>query len=490
MFDVFLSYAREDRERARMVASALEAQGWSVWWDRKIVAGQAFDRTIEEQLESARVVVVLWSVHSLRSEWVRNEAATASERKVLVPALLDDVKQPLEFRRRHAANLIAWNGDVTDAEFQTLLQGLTAKCTAPSVSATDVRGVPNAGPPPSARLVAADTTDTRHRMPWRLDSVAFWRRWRSGIVAGLLVLAVALWQFSRAMGPPGEGDAFEVANVQSPSAMASSPTSRPSGAEAAADAPLDSRAVDLASNVGRNVDNPVPVALNTIAKVRLDANEEFYLRLPSPAREIDIVMDMRLVENANSNLIAALSVLDENGGVIGDSVIGFNLIDRGARKTVSYSVRQPVRLGFKLVNRTKPADFWVTIRPAGAPGLVPFFGDTVPQDLQAGRAYTGQLAANESVYYRASLSRGDYQAVLDFARQPRVNSNIIGSLLMSDSAGGNATSLIGFNQIDVSYRRVARFSVSKEGPVIFSAQNKSGVVAYTLRVQPASPEAQ
>jgi hypothetical protein len=112
MDDVFLSYAREDRERARMVASALEAEGWSVWWDKKIVAGQAFDRTIETQLESARVVVVLWSVHSLRSEWVLNEAATAAERDVLVPVLLDDVKQPLEFRRRQAANLTAWKGDV------------------------------------------------------------------------------------------------------------------------------------------------------------------------------------------------------------------------------------------------------------------------------------------------------------------------------------------------------------------------------------------
>ena len=46
MPDVFLSYAREDRERARVLAHALESDGWSVWWDRKMVAGETFDETI------------------------------------------------------------------------------------------------------------------------------------------------------------------------------------------------------------------------------------------------------------------------------------------------------------------------------------------------------------------------------------------------------------------------------------------------------------
>ena len=68
MTDVFLSYAREDRERASVLAAALEGQGWSVWWDRKIVAGETFDETIEDQLSTAKSVVVLWSEHSVGSE--------------------------------------------------------------------------------------------------------------------------------------------------------------------------------------------------------------------------------------------------------------------------------------------------------------------------------------------------------------------------------------------------------------------------------------
>lgn len=108
MTDVFISYASEDREKARKLASALEACGWSVWWDRKIKAGQTFDQIIEHELETAKSVVVLWSKASISSEWVKNEAATAAERSVLVPALIDTVKLPLEFRRRHAADLIHW----------------------------------------------------------------------------------------------------------------------------------------------------------------------------------------------------------------------------------------------------------------------------------------------------------------------------------------------------------------------------------------------
>ena len=218
MTDVFLSYAREDRERARTVASALETQGWSVWWDRKIVAGQSFDRAIEEQLKSARAVVVLWSIHSIDSEWVRNEAADASEREALVPALLDDVKQPLEFRRRHAANLTAWSGDPTDPEFQVLHQGLTAKCGRPRAALSGTEGVTEAG------LTApgeADVAASSPRRPSEAKSiqrsgiaaaVAAWPR-RYVIVAAIVAVSVALgWMISELGGnTPGTADLVQAA---------------------------------------------------------------------------------------------------------------------------------------------------------------------------------------------------------------------------------------------------------------------------------------
>ncbi len=124
--DIFISYASEDRGPAGRLAAALESCGWSVWWDRHIVAGQAFDEAIERELERAKCAVVLWSRHSIASEWVKNEAAAAAERGVLVPAQIERVKLPLEFRRRQTADLTGWEGDVGHEGFRALCTGVAA----------------------------------------------------------------------------------------------------------------------------------------------------------------------------------------------------------------------------------------------------------------------------------------------------------------------------------------------------------------------------
>lgn len=104
--DVFISYSREDRPVAEDLARQLGAAGYTVWWDRDLFAGADFERTIGEELATAKAVVVLWSAVSIRSGWVRDEAATAMERGVLVPVLLaPGVLPPLGFRSVHAIPL-------------------------------------------------------------------------------------------------------------------------------------------------------------------------------------------------------------------------------------------------------------------------------------------------------------------------------------------------------------------------------------------------
>jgi YD repeat-containing protein len=126
MTDVFISYASEDRTRAKKLAEALEAKGFSVWWDRNIIAGQAYDEVIERELETATSVVVLWSKHSVISEWVKNEAQVAVERGRLVPAVIDAVKPPLEFRRKQTVDLVGWDGDLGHPGLDTLHGGISA----------------------------------------------------------------------------------------------------------------------------------------------------------------------------------------------------------------------------------------------------------------------------------------------------------------------------------------------------------------------------
>ena len=124
MADVFISYSSKDRGSARTLAAALIQRGHSVWWDREIVTGESFDHVIERELESARTVVVLWSSEAVSSEWVKNEAASAAERNVLLPANLDGARLPLEFRRRQTADLRGWEGDPSHEGFHSLCRGI------------------------------------------------------------------------------------------------------------------------------------------------------------------------------------------------------------------------------------------------------------------------------------------------------------------------------------------------------------------------------
>jgi hypothetical protein len=58
---VFISYAREDKPKAELIAQALGREGLSVWWDRKIPPGKSYSQVIEEALQSAKCIIVLWS---------------------------------------------------------------------------------------------------------------------------------------------------------------------------------------------------------------------------------------------------------------------------------------------------------------------------------------------------------------------------------------------------------------------------------------------
>jgi hypothetical protein len=95
MSDIFISYASEDLNVARRIAAALEGQGWSVFWDRRIPAGKVWREVIGAALADARCVVVLWSQHSVASLWVLEEADYGLKRRVLIPALIESVHQPL-----------------------------------------------------------------------------------------------------------------------------------------------------------------------------------------------------------------------------------------------------------------------------------------------------------------------------------------------------------------------------------------------------------
>jgi hypothetical protein len=157
MSDIFISYASVDRARAAALARALQARGWSVWWDRTIPPGRQFDEVIEEALNAAGCVVVLWSKTSTASSWVKTEAAEAMRRKALIPAMIEeDVKIPLEFRRLQAANLAGWHGEASTPEFEQFCTAIAGNVgplpPAPAPSPTPpAPPAPRPSPPPAPR---------------------------------------------------------------------------------------------------------------------------------------------------------------------------------------------------------------------------------------------------------------------------------------------------------------------------------------------------
>src|ERR1035438_10061863 len=127
MADIFVSYAREDRDWVARFSHLLrESSGRGIWWDRSIVVGEQFDDAIQRALDDAPCVVVVWSKSSVNSRWVKTEAREASRRDILLPVIIENVTPPLEFRSFQTADLSAWHGEVDHESFLELTQAVRA----------------------------------------------------------------------------------------------------------------------------------------------------------------------------------------------------------------------------------------------------------------------------------------------------------------------------------------------------------------------------
>jgi formylglycine-generating enzyme required for sulfatase activity len=122
--DIFISYASQDRDRIGALVEALEARGWSVFWDTALLPGETWLGKISSELDAARCVVVVWSKGSIGSHWVHEEAGEGQRRKILVPAMIDPVTIPLGFRSFQAANLVGWNGAAGHGELEKMLRAI------------------------------------------------------------------------------------------------------------------------------------------------------------------------------------------------------------------------------------------------------------------------------------------------------------------------------------------------------------------------------
>jgi len=131
-----------------------------VWWDHTIPPGRTWETYIARAINEARCCIVVWSAHSIASDWVKEEATLAKESGKYLPVAIDDEQPAMGFRRIQAAQLKGWRGDRANAQWQLLVRVVREMLGAPTE--------PFARPPTPAPTAAPSPSTFRPRALWAL----------------------------------------------------------------------------------------------------------------------------------------------------------------------------------------------------------------------------------------------------------------------------------------------------------------------------------
>jgi adenylate cyclase len=131
--EIFLSYARPQAEIARAIADALRALGRDVWRDDELPPDRAYADVIQERLNDASAVLVLWSAAAIQSQWVRAEADIARHAGKLVQMSVDGVAPPLPFNQIQC-DRIPWPPKAQDKSWRKVTAALAALCGSPGLA--------------------------------------------------------------------------------------------------------------------------------------------------------------------------------------------------------------------------------------------------------------------------------------------------------------------------------------------------------------------
>ena len=173
MAKLFLSYSRKDEARTRRFTEWLEHEGHDVWRDEEdIGGGTSFSLEIERALKDSDAVLVLWSVDSVQSAWVRDEAGYGRDAGKLIPFSLDGTEPPLGFRQFQSISLPRWKGHRDPRDADRIRQAISRIANLPQAE-------------PSQRSAAAHHSSERRK--WLLMG-------GPPALLALAVLAIFLWQ--------------------------------------------------------------------------------------------------------------------------------------------------------------------------------------------------------------------------------------------------------------------------------------------------------
>jgi hypothetical protein len=189
MTDVYISFAREDQERVRPLAEALQLEGWDVWWDPSAPDGDS-RASLDQKLGSAGAILVVWSAYSRGSEYVRSEAATGLYKNKLIQTRVDSAAPPRPFDQVEVTDLSLWSGEREDPSWRRVVQAVRLFAGAPGARPSAPK--PQRAKKQSAAMAPPQSEFTASKPDFleRERSIA----WAPIAAAGVLVLAgVGIW---------------------------------------------------------------------------------------------------------------------------------------------------------------------------------------------------------------------------------------------------------------------------------------------------------
>ncbi|HOZ29239.1 MAG TPA: toll/interleukin-1 receptor domain-containing protein, partial [Hyphomonadaceae bacterium] len=120
MTDVYIAYAREDRESVRRLSEMLGFEGWDVWMDPSEPSTEN-RAAVDLKLGSAGAILVVWSGYSRGSEYVRSEAATGLYKNKLIQVRIDSATPPRPFDQVEVLDIGRWSGDRDDPNWRKIM---------------------------------------------------------------------------------------------------------------------------------------------------------------------------------------------------------------------------------------------------------------------------------------------------------------------------------------------------------------------------------
>lgn len=128
--DVFISYSPKNKTTADKVCYALEQNDLKCWIaPRNITSGKNYSQEIDEGIESAKSVVLVYSHYSIESVYVQNEINTAFyNNKPIISFMIDDIvpENDTEYYLKISQWLPAYPNP--DDELETLVKDTCKLC--------------------------------------------------------------------------------------------------------------------------------------------------------------------------------------------------------------------------------------------------------------------------------------------------------------------------------------------------------------------------